>query len=98
MSSPRTMFVELEAAANALDLCKDGSKVAVAGRSVFKIFSIEDEGFVERDNLRVGKNFNLSFSCKFNSTPPTCSYSFSFSLITSTSNCNRLGLEVRKLK
>ena len=57
------MFVELEAAANALDLCKDGSKVAVAGRSVFKIFSIEDDGFVERDNLRVGKNFNLSFSC-----------------------------------
>ena len=36
--------------------------MAVAGRSVFKIFSIEDE-FVERDNLRVGKNFNLSFSC-----------------------------------
>ena len=62
MTRPRTMFVELDAAANALDLCKDGSKVAVAGRSVFKIFSIEDE-FVERDNLRVGKTFNLNFSC-----------------------------------
>ena len=57
------MHVGLEAPANALDLCKDGSKVAVAGRSVFKIFSIEDE-FVERDNLRPGKNnINLTFSC-----------------------------------
>ena len=56
------MHVVLEAPANALDLCKDGSKVVVAGRSVFKIFSIEDE-FVERDNLRVGKNINLNFSC-----------------------------------
>lgn len=58
----KTMHVVLEAPANALDLCKDGSKVVVAGRSVFKIFSIENE-FVERDNLRVGKNINLNFSC-----------------------------------
>ena len=56
------MHVVLEAPANALDLCKDGSKVVVAGRSVFKIFSVEEE-FVERDNLRVGKNINLNFSC-----------------------------------
>ena len=58
----KTMHVVLEAPANALDLCKDGSKVVVAGRSVFKIFSIDEE-FVERDNLRVGKNINLNFSC-----------------------------------
>ena len=56
------MHVVLEAPASALDLCKDGSKVVVAGRSVFKIFSVEEE-FVERDNLRVGKNINLNFSC-----------------------------------
>ena len=56
------MHVLLEAPASALDLCKDGSKVVVAGRSVFKIFSVEEE-FVERDNLRVGKNINLNFSC-----------------------------------
>ena len=55
------MHVVLEAPASALDLCKDGSKVVVAGRSVFKIFSVEEE-FVERDNLRVGKNINLNFS------------------------------------
>jgi len=58
----KTMHVVLEAPANALDLCRDGSKVVVAGRSVFKIFSIDEE-FVERDNLRVGKNINLNFSC-----------------------------------
>lgn len=31
--------------------------------SVFKIFSIEEEEFVEVCNLRVGKNLNLNFSC-----------------------------------
>jgi len=59
----RTMHTVLEGPANALDLCKDCTKVVVAGRSVFKIYSIEDEEFVERDNLRVGKNINLNFSC-----------------------------------
>jgi len=59
----RTMYTVLEGPANALDLCKDCSKVVVAGRSVFKIYSIEDRDFVERDNLRVGKNINLNFSC-----------------------------------
>ena len=62
MVSGRTIHVVLEAPANALDLCRDGSKVVVAGRSVCKIFSIEEE-FVEKDNLRVGKNINLNFSC-----------------------------------
>jgi hypothetical protein len=36
-------------------------QVVVAGRSVFKIYSIEDDGFVERENLRVGKNINLNY-------------------------------------
>ena len=56
----RTMHTVLEGPANALDLCKDCTKVVVAGRSVFKIYSIEEEEFVERDNLRVGKNINLA--------------------------------------
>ncbi len=30
--------------------------------SVFKIFGIEDDQFVEKVNLRVGKNLNLNFS------------------------------------
>ena len=29
---------------------------------VFKIFSVEDDQFTERANLRVGKNLNLNFS------------------------------------
>ena len=41
------------ATANALDLCKDGSQVVVAGRNVFKVYSIEEEEFVERINLRI---------------------------------------------
>ena len=62
----RTMHVVLEAQgkphANALDLCKDGSQVVVAGRHVFKVYSIEEDEFVERANLRI-KNANLNFSC-----------------------------------
>lgn len=30
---------------------------------VFKVFTIEEEEFVENINLRVGKNLNLNFSC-----------------------------------
>jgi hypothetical protein len=30
---------------------------------VFKVFSIEEDEFVENCNLRVGKNLNLNFSC-----------------------------------
>lgn len=30
---------------------------------VFKVFTIEEEEFVENVNLRVGKNLNLNFSC-----------------------------------
>ena len=30
--------------------------------AVFKVFSIEEDEFVERCNLRVGKNLNLNFS------------------------------------
>lgn len=31
--------------------------------TVFKVYSIETEEFVESCNLRVGKNINLNFSC-----------------------------------
>ena len=49
--------------ANALALSKDNSNVVVAGRNVFKILAIEEDGFVEKVNLRVGKNLNLNYSC-----------------------------------
>ncbi|XP_066997844.1 GATOR2 complex protein WDR24 isoform X2 [Anabrus simplex] len=61
--SSRTMFVTQEGPANALALNKDYSQVVIAGRNVFKVFSIEEDEFVENCNLRVGKNLNLNFSC-----------------------------------
>lgn len=58
-----TMYIMQEGPANALALNKENTKVVVAGRNVFKIFSIEEKEFVESCNLRVGKNLNLNFSC-----------------------------------
>lgn len=58
----KTLSVNCEGAINALDTSKDNSQVVVAGRSVFKIYNIEEEKFEEKLNLRVGKNLNLNFS------------------------------------
>ncbi|XP_042887233.1 GATOR complex protein WDR24-like isoform X1 [Penaeus japonicus] len=59
----RTICVELDAAANALDLSPDNLQVVIAGRHVFKIYSLEEDDLVEKANLRAGKNPNLNFSC-----------------------------------
>lgn len=61
----RTFYTNVGGPANALSLNKESSQVAVAGRSVFKIYSIDDVNmtFTEAANLRVGKNVNLNFSC-----------------------------------
>lgn len=61
--SAQTFFVTQDGPANALALNKDNTQVVVAGRNVFKVFSIEEDEFVENCNLRVGKNLNLNFSC-----------------------------------
>ncbi|XP_054161603.1 GATOR complex protein WDR24-like [Oppia nitens] len=53
----------LEGPANALAVNRDANLVAVAGRTVFKIFEINDDHFTEAFNLRVGKNLNLNYSC-----------------------------------
>ncbi|KAK8765664.1 hypothetical protein V5799_031726 [Amblyomma americanum] len=63
MGTSRTMHCTLEGPANALAINRDATQVAVAGRNVFKVFSLENEEFQERTNLRVGKNLNLNFSC-----------------------------------
>ncbi|XP_030625773.1 GATOR2 complex protein WDR24 [Chanos chanos] len=63
MISGRTMFCHLDAPANAISVCRDATQVVVAGRNIFKIFALEDEGFVERLNLRVGRKPSLNFSC-----------------------------------
>ncbi|CAD7087465.1 unnamed protein product [Hermetia illucens] len=48
--------------ANGLALNRDCTQIAVAGRSLLKIFSIEYDGFTEVCNMRGGKNQNLSYS------------------------------------
>ncbi|XP_013785555.1 GATOR complex protein WDR24-like isoform X1 [Limulus polyphemus] len=59
----KSIICYLDGPANALAINRDSTQVVVAGRNVFKIFNIEEEEFVERLNLRVGKNLNLNFSC-----------------------------------
>ncbi|XP_058059631.1 GATOR complex protein WDR24 [Anopheles bellator] len=48
--------------ANALALNREYTQIAVAGRSLLKVFSIENDGFTEVCNMRGGKNQNLSYS------------------------------------
>ncbi|XP_056594885.1 GATOR complex protein WDR24 isoform X1 [Triplophysa dalaica] len=59
----RTMFCHLDAPANAISVCRDATQVVVAGRNIFKIYGLEEDGFVERLNLRVGRKPSLNFSC-----------------------------------
>ncbi|XP_012515086.1 PREDICTED: WD repeat-containing protein 24 [Propithecus coquereli] len=59
----RTMHCHLDAPANAISVCRDAAQVVVAGRSIFKIYSIEEEQFVEKLNLRVGRKPSLNLSC-----------------------------------
>ncbi|CAD6208442.1 GSCOCG00003454001-RA-CDS [Cotesia congregata] len=60
---PKPVCIVQESPANALALNKDNTQVVIAGRNVFKIFSVLDDKFEEVYNLRVGKNLNLNFSC-----------------------------------
>uniref|UniRef100_UPI00398EAD0D GATOR2 complex protein WDR24-like n=1 Tax=Pristiophorus japonicus TaxID=55135 RepID=UPI00398EAD0D len=59
----KTLCCSLDAPANAISVCRDGSQVAVAGRNIFKIYAVEEEQFSERANLRVGRKPSLNFSC-----------------------------------
>ncbi|XP_071101858.1 GATOR2 complex protein WDR24-like isoform X1 [Haliotis cracherodii] len=60
----RSMVFDCEGPVNAITTNKDSSLVVAAGRTVFRILSIEDGHFEERLNLRVGKakNSNLNYS------------------------------------
>ncbi|XP_064647525.1 GATOR2 complex protein WDR24-like isoform X2 [Lineus longissimus] len=58
----RTMHHSVDGPINTISINKDATNVVVAGRNVFKVFSIDDDEFVERHNFRVGKNLNLSYS------------------------------------
>ncbi|XP_026560361.1 GATOR complex protein WDR24 [Pseudonaja textilis] len=59
----RTMCCHLDAPSNAISVCRDAAQVVVAGRNIFKIYSIEEDQFVEKLNLRVGRKPSLNFSC-----------------------------------
>ncbi|XP_039632324.1 GATOR complex protein WDR24 [Polypterus senegalus] len=61
--SGRTMFCHLDAPSNAISVCRDAAQVVVAGRNIFKIYAIEEDQFVEKLNLRVGRKPSLNFSC-----------------------------------
>ncbi|XP_022917684.1 GATOR2 complex protein WDR24 isoform X2 [Onthophagus taurus] len=58
-----TFSVSQEGPVNALALNRDNNQVAIGGRNVFKVYSIEDDCFKEICNLRASKHLNLSFSC-----------------------------------
>uniref|UniRef100_A0A8D8G678 GATOR2 complex protein WDR24 n=1 Tax=Culex pipiens TaxID=7175 RepID=A0A8D8G678_CULPI len=64
MNEDRTCSIRIcqDGHANALALNRESTQIAVAGRSLLKVFSIESDGFTEVCNMRGGKNQNLSTS------------------------------------
>ncbi|KXJ67822.1 GATOR2 complex protein WDR24 [Aedes albopictus] len=64
MNDDRTSSIRIcqDGHANALALNRESTQIAVAGRSLLKVFSIENDGFTEVCNMRGGKNQNLSYS------------------------------------
>jgi len=60
----RTMQIKIEdSPANALDLCRDMSHVVVAGRNMMKIYSIEEDTFLEKFNLATTKRSVTNMCC-----------------------------------
>ncbi|XP_052853922.1 GATOR complex protein WDR24 isoform X2 [Drosophila gunungcola] len=60
-TSTISLRICVEGHANALVLNKDNNQVALAGRSLLKVYAINSNGFTESCNMR-GKNQNLSYS------------------------------------
>ncbi|CAK8672704.1 unnamed protein product [Clavelina lepadiformis] len=60
----KTTHVNVGGAANALSVCRDNSKVIVAGRSLLKIFSVDENTgqFKEFKNLHIGRKQGLNMS------------------------------------
>ena len=53
--------ITLDGALNCLSSNRECSAIVTAGRNVFKVFTIESNNFVEKCNLRVGRNLNLNY-------------------------------------
>ncbi|XP_056635992.1 GATOR complex protein WDR24 isoform X2 [Diorhabda sublineata] len=66
-----TFHVTQEGPVNALALNKDFSQVAICGRNVFKVYTIEEDKFREVCNVRASKHLNVGFSCNDVSWSPT---------------------------
>ncbi|XP_052812838.1 GATOR complex protein WDR24-like isoform X1 [Mya arenaria] len=60
-SNPVTMSVNCGGPISAIAQNRDGTQVVVGGRTVFKIYNVEDDCFEEKFNLRVGKHVNLNY-------------------------------------
>ncbi|XP_039248704.2 GATOR2 complex protein WDR24-like [Styela clava] len=58
-----TMYVDVGGPINMLAANKDSSMIAVAGRTILKIYSVDDTCFKEKINLRVGRRQGLNLSC-----------------------------------
>ncbi|ORY80502.1 WD40-repeat-containing domain protein [Protomyces lactucae-debilis] len=56
------MIYEAEGPINAIDLCSDGTRAAVAGRELLKIVSLNPDGIREEVNLRDAQKVNLNYS------------------------------------
>lgn len=60
-SNPKTMCIDCGGGVSTIAQNKDASQVVVGGRTVFKIYNVEEECFEEKHNLRVGKHVNLNY-------------------------------------
>ncbi|KAG5887490.1 hypothetical protein JTB14_023676 [Gonioctena quinquepunctata] len=66
-----TFHVSQEGPVNALALNRDYTQVAIGGRNVFKVYTIEEDKFREVCNVRGSKHLNVGFSCNDVSWSPT---------------------------
>lgn len=58
-----TMLVNVGGPVNMLSTNKDSSMVVVCGRTVLKMYSVEETCFSEKLNMRVGRRQGLNLSC-----------------------------------
>ncbi|XP_052255836.1 GATOR complex protein WDR24-like isoform X2 [Dreissena polymorpha] len=60
-SNPQTMSIDCGGNISTMAQNRDATQVVVGGRSVFKIYSVYEDGFEEKFNLRGGRPVNLNY-------------------------------------
>lgn len=58
-----TMSTQVGGAINTLSMNKDNSLVVVGGRSILKIYNVDEINFKEKMNMRAGRRQGLNLSC-----------------------------------